>query len=82
MFDFTESILIHAPHEKVWNVVRDIDQWWLRSNPDHEALEHLDERPATQVGAKLRIRENRRHPRRGGGSDHRSRTGHGRHLGS
>lgn len=50
MFDFTESILIHAPHEKVWNVVRDIDQWWLRSNPDHEALEHLDERPATQVG--------------------------------
>ncbi|VAZ90590.1 hypothetical protein LAUMK35_01329 [Mycobacterium pseudokansasii] len=29
MFDFTESILIHAPHEKVWNVVRDIDEWWL-----------------------------------------------------
>ncbi|WP_211191054.1 hypothetical protein [Mycobacterium pseudokansasii] len=29
VFDFTESILIHAPHEKVWNVVRDIDEWWL-----------------------------------------------------
>ncbi|GLV11585.1 hypothetical protein MyChFU_49050 [Mycobacterium intracellulare subsp. chimaera] len=57
MFDFTETILIHAPREKVWNVVRDIEQWWLRSNPDHDALEHLDQRPATEVGAKLRIRE-------------------------
>lgn len=57
MFDFTESILIHAPHQKVWDVVRDIDHWWLRSNPDHDSLEHLDQRPATEVGAKLRIRE-------------------------
>lgn len=57
MFDFTESIVIHAPHHDVWNVVRDIDGWWLRSNPDHDSLEHLDHRPATEVGARLRIRE-------------------------
>lgn len=57
MFDFTESVLIHASRETVWQVVRDIDQWWLRSNPDHDALEHLDQRCATEVGAKLRIRE-------------------------
>lgn len=57
MFEFVESILIEAPHQKVWEVLSDIDNWWLASNPEHEVLEHLDARPATEVGARLRIRE-------------------------
>lgn len=57
MFDFTEAILIDAPHDAVWQVLRNIDGWWLASNADHDSLEHLDERPVTQVGARIRIRE-------------------------
>ena len=57
MFDFTEAILIDAPKEAVWQVIRDVDRWWLASNAEHESLERLDERPVTEVGARLRIRE-------------------------
>lgn len=57
MFDFTESVLIEAPHSHVWEVLSDIDRWWLASNPEHESLEHLDLLAPTQVGARLRIRE-------------------------
>jgi uncharacterized protein YndB with AHSA1/START domain len=57
MFDFTESVLIDAPHAEVWEVLSDVDRWWLASNPDHDSLEHLDTLAATQVGARLRIRE-------------------------
>jgi uncharacterized protein YndB with AHSA1/START domain len=57
VFDFTEEILIDAPQEAVWRVIRDVDGWWLASNAEHESLERLDSRPVTEVGAKLRIRE-------------------------
>jgi hypothetical protein len=57
LFDFTESVLIEAPHLRVWEVLSDIDCWWLASNPEHESLEHLDSLAPTQVGARLRIRE-------------------------
>ncbi len=57
MFDFTESVLIAAPHEQVWEALSDLDGWWLASNADHDSLEHLDSLPPTQVGARLRIRE-------------------------
>lgn len=57
MFEFTESVRVEAAHQQVWDVLRDIDNWWLASNGEHEDLEHLDDRPVTEVGAKLRIRE-------------------------
>jgi Polyketide cyclase / dehydrase and lipid transport len=57
MFDFTESIRIEAPRQHVWDVIRDLDTWWTPSNPEHLCLEHLDDRPVTEVGARLRIRE-------------------------
>ncbi len=57
MFDFTETVRIDAPREHVWEVVRDIDMWWMRSNTEHLSLEHLDDRPVTEVGARLRIKE-------------------------
>lgn len=57
MFDFTESVLIEAPHGEVWDVLSDIDRWWLASNPEHDSLEHQDSLAPTQVGARLRIRE-------------------------
>lgn len=57
MFDFTESVVIGVPHPQVWEVLSDIDRWWLASNPEPETLEHLDALAPTQVGARLRIRE-------------------------
>jgi len=57
LLDFTESVLITAPHAQVWRELSDIDRWWLASNPEHDSLEHLDSLPATQVGARLRIKE-------------------------
>ncbi len=57
MFEFTESIVIDESPERVWELMRDVDKWWLPSNPEHISLEHLDDRPATEVGARLRIRE-------------------------
>ena len=57
MFEFTEAVRIDAPPQHVWEVLRDIDNWWLNSNDEHQLLEHLDDRPATEVGAKLRIKE-------------------------
>jgi hypothetical protein len=50
-------VLIEAPHLRVWEVLSDIDRWWLASNPEHESLEHFDSLAPTQVGARLRIRE-------------------------
>lgn len=57
LFEFTESIVIDQTPERVWEVMRDVDKWWLPSNPEHISLEHLDDHPATEVGARLRIRE-------------------------
>ena len=57
LFDFTESIVITAPHLTVWETLSDIDGWWLASNHEHGSLEHLDSLMPTDVGARLRIRE-------------------------
>ena len=56
MFDFTESIQIDAPAPTVWEVLRDLENWWPASNPEHESLEQLDDR-GIEVSARIRIRE-------------------------
>ncbi|WP_431239036.1 SRPBCC family protein [Mycolicibacterium aichiense] len=57
MFEFTEAVEVATPPAHAWDVLRDIDDWWLESNPEHQSLEHLDTRSVTEVGAALRIRE-------------------------
>lgn len=57
VFEFTESILIEVPRDAVWEVVRDIERWWLASNPEHQSLELLGGRGELAVGTQLRIRE-------------------------
>ena len=57
MFEFTETIVIEAPAAEVWEVMRRVDEWWPPSNHEHISLEHLDDRPVTEIGAHLRIRE-------------------------
>lgn len=55
-FEFTETIDVHAPPAVVWDVMSDLEGWWVASNPEHESLERLDDR-GIAVGARLRIRE-------------------------
>lgn len=57
MFEFTETILIHAAPATVWEVLRDIESWWPASNPEHDSLERLDDRDILDVGTRLRIHE-------------------------
>lgn len=56
MFEFTETISVHAAPSAVWDTMRDLERWWPASNPEHESLERLDDR-GIEPGARLRIRE-------------------------
>ncbi len=56
MFEFTESVDIAAPPERVWTFMIDLEGWWPASNPEHISLERLDD-GGIEVGAKLRICE-------------------------
>lgn len=56
MFEFTEEMLIQAPASEVWEVMTDLERWWVASNPEHESLERLDDLGIGE-GARLRIRE-------------------------
>lgn len=55
MYSFTETVLVAASHQRVWEVMGDIEGWWPDSNPDHESFVLLDPGPVTRVGARLRI---------------------------
>ncbi|WP_396926364.1 SRPBCC family protein [Mycolicibacterium sp.] len=57
MFEFTEAVDVAASAAQTWDALKDIDGWWIDSNPEHQVLEHLDDRAVTEVGATLRIRE-------------------------
>lgn len=57
MFEFTETVSIEASSSTVWEVMSDIEGWWLASNPEHESLERVGEGGALGVGTQLRIRE-------------------------
>ena len=39
MFEFVETVRVHAPPADVWKVLVDVRRWWLASNPDHSSLE-------------------------------------------
>lgn len=56
MFEFIETITIQAPAATVWDVMTDLESWWVASNPEHQSLERLDDR-GIKVGARLRIGE-------------------------
>ena len=57
MFEVNPSILIEAPIEKIWAYMLDIENWWLRSNPEHIYLELLSGDKQLQLGSKITIKE-------------------------
>lgn len=56
MFEFTEAITIRASPSAAWNVMSDLEGWWVASNPEHISLQRLDDR-GIAVGARIRVRE-------------------------
>jgi hypothetical protein len=57
MFEFTETIAIEAAPVRMWGYLLDIEEWWPRSNPEHDSIEVLDEDSRLGVGTRIRIRE-------------------------
>jgi hypothetical protein len=57
MYNITASIIIHAPIQKVWDYMLDIENWWPKSNPEHVSLEYLGGRHELSLGARIKIRE-------------------------
>jgi hypothetical protein len=57
MFTFTESVRIAAPRQAVWNVMRDVRDWWPASNREHDSVDVLTEDGEIGLGKRLRIRE-------------------------
>lgn len=57
MFEIKAAIGIEAPQSATWSLLQDVDRWWLRSNPDHLALEIVATPPQMAEGVWIRIRE-------------------------
>lgn len=56
MIDFTERVEIEAAPAEVWALLRDVEEWWVPSNPEHESLEVLSDGDLGR-GTRIRIRE-------------------------
>jgi hypothetical protein len=57
MFAFTESVEIGAPKSAVWEVMRNVREWWPASNPEHDGVDVLDGDGEIALGTRVRIRE-------------------------
>lgn len=55
-FEFTESIDVPASPEEVWDVMVDVEDWWPKSNPEHESIERLTP-GALRPGTRLLVHE-------------------------
>lgn len=56
MFQISPSVTIDAPAESVWKHLVDIESWWVPSNPEHSALEILDD-GELDTGTRIRVEE-------------------------
>lgn len=56
IFEISPTVTIAAPMETVWEHLVDIEAWWVRSNPAHEALEILDDGDLG-TGTRIRVEE-------------------------
>jgi hypothetical protein len=57
MLDFTVTTTIDCSATRAWNLLSDVRQWWLRSNPAHDSLEIVSADGNVGLGTELRIRE-------------------------
>jgi len=57
MYEIAPSITVDASPQTVWEYVRDVEAWWVASNPEHESLEILSADGTLEEGTSLRVRE-------------------------
>lgn len=57
MFEFTEIVSIRATAEDVWSRLSDLESWWLKSNPEHIALDVRSPDKRVAVGTEIAFEE-------------------------
>jgi len=56
-YEIEPEVEIDAPPENVWNFLIDVENWWLKSNPEHDSLTINGGDKELGVGTKLTIKE-------------------------
>lgn len=57
MWEFTADIEIDCTRDELWEVFKDVEDWWPKSNPDHVDLTILEESDRIGPGTRLEIKE-------------------------
>lgn len=57
MYKISVSVDIDADRQKVWDYLIDLENWWAKSNPEHESLEILSPEHKLGKGSRLRVKE-------------------------
>jgi len=57
VFEFTESIMIAAPATAAWELLADVERWWMPSNPEHIRMEVRSQGRPMGVGTKIAFEE-------------------------
>lgn len=57
MYDISPSVTIDAPAEDVWDLLVDVEDWWVASNPEHGSLEIVSDDEELTAGTRLRVEE-------------------------
>ena len=56
-YEVAPTIRIAASPEIVWEYLVDIEEWWVKSNPEHESLEILSTTDRIAEGTHIEVRE-------------------------
>lgn len=57
MFEFTAKQHMNAEPAAVWDLLADIQDWWVPSNDEHESLEILSDDSTLREGVRIRVKE-------------------------
>jgi hypothetical protein len=56
-YEIKPEVEIHASINNVWNFIINVENWWVKSNPDHKSLVFNNTVKDNVIGTKLTIRE-------------------------
>lgn len=56
-YEIKPEVVILAPKEDLWNFLSDLENWWVKSNPEHLSLVVHNSKNSIGIGTKLTVRE-------------------------
>lgn len=56
-YEIKPEVKIDAPISNVWSFLIEIENWWVKSNPDHKSLSINNSGKEIEVGTKITIEE-------------------------